>query len=50
MQSLFTELGKAGITVNLGVYYSHKKYLVGELMLDLRLQIFTQVNQMYLEI
>jgi hypothetical protein len=41
MQSLFSELGKAGITVNLGIYYSHKKYLVVGLTLDLRLETFT---------
>jgi hypothetical protein len=60
MQSLFSELGKAGITVSLEIYYSHKKYLVVGLTLDLKLQIFIllkfsniyiiQVNQMYLEI
>jgi hypothetical protein len=56
-QPLFSELGKTGITVNLGIYYSHKKYQIGGLSLDVRLQIFishklsniyiTQVNQMW---
>jgi hypothetical protein len=60
MQCLYSELGNTGITVNLGIYYSHKKYLVGRLTLDLRLQTFillmflnfyiAQVNQSYLEI
>jgi hypothetical protein len=60
IQSIFSELGKTGITVNLGSYYSHKKYLVGGLTLDLRFQTFillkisniyiTLVNQMYIEI
>jgi hypothetical protein len=50
-------LGKTGITVNLGICYSHKKYQIGGLSLDVRLQIFishklsniyiTQVNQMW---
>jgi hypothetical protein len=60
MQSLFSESGKAGVIVNLGIYCSHKKSLVGRLTLDLRLQIFillkfsniytTQVNRINLEI
>jgi hypothetical protein len=59
MESVFSELGKARITVNLGIFYSHKKYLLGAMTLDFRLQkfilckfsniYFTQVNQMYLE-
>jgi hypothetical protein len=59
MQSFFSELGKARITVNLGIFYSHKKYLLGAMTLGFRLQTFilckfsniyfTQVNQMYLE-
>jgi hypothetical protein len=36
MQSLFSELGRTGITVNLGIYYSQKVYLVGGLTLDMR--------------
>jgi hypothetical protein len=40
MEYLFSELGKAGISVNLGIYYSHKKYLVEGLTLDMRLQTF----------
>jgi hypothetical protein len=59
-QSLSSELGKTGISVNLGIYYRHQKYLVGGLTLDMRLQTFillklfdiyiSQVNQMFLEI
>jgi hypothetical protein len=55
MQSLSSELGKTGITVNLRIYYSHKKYLVGGLTLVVILQKFilfkflntyiSQVNQ-----
>jgi hypothetical protein len=53
-------LGQTGITINLGIYYRQKKYLVWGLTLDVRVQIFillnfsniyiTQVNQMNLEI
>jgi hypothetical protein len=40
MQSLFSELGKRGVTVSLGIYYIHKKYFVVGMTLDLRLETF----------
>jgi hypothetical protein len=40
MQSIFSEFGKTGINVNLGIYYSHNNYLAEGLMLDVRLQTF----------
>jgi hypothetical protein len=40
MQSLFSELGMTGISVNLGIYCSHNKYLLEGLTLDARLHTF----------